>query len=253
METKTLTSVFDEHKEDLSVKLADLSLPKDAQKVQEIVSSFLSNLFEGDGIYRQNLTESEDYILQAALHLLQTQQTVTKELVAENHNIPTEQKESEECKKDANFVPVIGAGLGAVAGTFLGTWGAICGAIAGTAISIYCSRKSGTKKTQTTKRLVSKINVNAFINIVSKICASIDGLIDTYRVQVKRIENVYEQREKPSLTNDYSALLEQIANVYNVCETTDGVPGKLKNAVEMLAETLENYDLKIVNGKIVNE
>ena len=49
-------------------KLTGLALPKDAKKVQEIVSQFLGNLFESDGVYRQNLTQSEDYILQDSPH-----------------------------------------------------------------------------------------------------------------------------------------------------------------------------------------
>ena len=60
MDPITLTNVFESHKEALSEKLKGLSLPHDARKVQEIVADFLNSLFESDGIYRQNLNQSED-------------------------------------------------------------------------------------------------------------------------------------------------------------------------------------------------
>lgn len=91
-----------------------------------------------------------------------------------------------------------------------------------------------------------------FCGIVESICDSIDGVIDTYRVQVKRIVNSYEQREVPSLQNTYSLLTEQIANVIKATKDDNvEIPSKLKNAISILEETLENYDLKYVNGKIV--
>ena len=42
----TLKSIFASSKEDLSQKLSGLSLPKDAQKIQETVADFLEKLFE---------------------------------------------------------------------------------------------------------------------------------------------------------------------------------------------------------------
>lgn len=96
------------------------------------------------------------------------------------------------------------------------------------------------------------INVSSFSNIIENICDSIDGVIDTYRVQVKRIANSYEQREKPSLLNTYSMLIEQIANVIKFSKDINIViPSNLKSAVYILEETLENYDLKYDNGRIV--
>ena len=69
----TLKSIFVSNKEELSAKLEGLSLPKDSQKVQEVVMDFLDNMFENDGQFRQTLTESEDFLLQASIRLLQAQ------------------------------------------------------------------------------------------------------------------------------------------------------------------------------------
>ena len=66
----TLKSIFVSNKEELSAKLEGLSLPKDSQKVQEVVMDFLDNMFENDGQFRQTLTESEDFLLQASIRFI---------------------------------------------------------------------------------------------------------------------------------------------------------------------------------------
>ena len=77
MESKmTLKELFESRKEELTQKLMDLSLPQDATKVQTIVANYLNQLFDSNGDFRQNLTQSEDYILQAAMSLLNAQQAM---------------------------------------------------------------------------------------------------------------------------------------------------------------------------------
>ena len=151
------------------------------------------------------------------------------------------------------YISAAGAGVGAFAGGFLGTWAAVAGAIAGTALVIYCSTRPSNNSSMSNAGLSSpSINVSSFSNIIENICDSIDGVIDTYRVQVKRIANSYEQREKPSLLNTYSMLIEQIANVIKFSKDINIViPSNLKSAIYILEETLENYDLKYDNGRIV--
>lgn len=255
----TLKSVFAKNKDGLIDSLKELSLPKDAIKVQSILTNHLSDLFENENGYRQNLTESEDYILQSVLRLLNSQQNIAKEIARYSKPIVAQESKTPNQSNATNpYATIVGAGVGAVAGGLISSWAAVAGAIAGTALVLYFSAKPISKTATVSsdaqpKLQESTIDVTVFTNIVESICESIDGVIDTYRTQVKRVAYVYEQREKPTLTSDYSTLLEQIANVYNVCSTTEGVPAKVKNAVDMLAESLENYNLKIENGKIVNE
>lgn len=255
METKKITSLLENHYSDLEDKLSGLSLPKDADKILKVVSSFLDNIFESNGVYRQNLTESEDYILQAVLKLLSSQQCVTEEIAKSVKS--TSPLEGETIKHDNATNPyaaIAGAGAGTVVGCIISSWAAVAGAIAGTALALYFSTKRSSPPTSASAKLQeSSIDVAVFTDIVENICDSIDGVIETFRTQVKRVANVYERREKPSLASDYPAILEQIANVYKVCSSTEGVPTKVKNAVNMLTESLENYNLKIENGKIVNE
>lgn len=254
----SLKSIFEDNKEKLSQELNELMLPKDAEKVQKVVADYLCNLFENENVYRQNLTESEDYILQSAIRLLQAQQNITLEIAKSANDILMEKKQNGTVKRNASkpYYAIAGAGVGALAGGFLGTWVAVAGAIAGAAVGAYCTSKSQVSDFSAIEKANNSehtINTNVFIGIVGNICENIDGVIETYRVQIRRVENIYNQREEPSLQNEYSILLSQIANVYNTAKTlNEPIPEKLSAAIDFLAESLGNYGLKIENGKIIN-
>ena len=264
----TLKSIFASGKEDLSKELSGLSLPKDAKKIQDIVTEFLGKLFENDGRFRQSLTESEDYILHASLELLKAQQDVSNEFAkklsnSDESNVSLPKKQSH----SSNNVSVNGigvslcAGVGALAGSFMGTVAAMAGAIAGTALVIYFPNIIGLIKGQEEEKKDEKqsianteiaIDSESFCDIIEKICEKIDGVIATYRTQVKNIANTYNKREQPSLLNSYSLLTEQIANVIQTSRACgDEIPSKLKTAIAIMEESLENYELKFIDGKIV--
>ena len=79
-------------------------------------------------------------------------------------------------------------------------------------------------------------------------------MIETFRTQIKRVENVYEQKEKPSLQKDYSMLLQSIQELVVAVQTENEDKEKKLNKLEKkindLSEILENYGLAIVEGKI---
>lgn len=275
MDNITLKSIFASNRDELSKKISGFTLPKDSQKIQTVVSDFLGNLFENDGIYRQSLTEQEDFILLAAIELIKSQQNITSELTRNyncisqsNANNIIEQK-SELRKKSLVKDSVVagGAGLGALAGSGLGVkmvnsgvlsgglvsmWFAFAGAITVSALVIYLSYH---KENNKTKDYIGELSLDTevFCSIVERICESIDNVIETYRVQVRRIINTYEQREKPTLLNTYSLLTEQVANVINISRNCgEDTPERLKKAIFVMEESLENYGLKFENGKIRN-
>ena len=255
MSATTLTNIFDSHKEELAAKLKGLSLPRDSKEVEKRVSEFLNEMFENDGDYRQSLTQSEDYILQCAIQLIYAQQSIAAEIIGMSSSLNASPDVITDTPSNP-YYPIIGAGVGAIAGSMLGTWGAIGGAIAGTAVAVYLSsvkpKRTHTVADQEEQRRT--INVNAFVNIVKKICESIDNLMQTYRVQVKKIQNSFEQKEKPSLLNECSALFNQIANLNKAVEANrEATPAKVVNATEMLVESLENYGLTIKDGKVVSD
>lgn len=254
MYNKTLTEIFDSHKEELANKLSGFSLPRDSKEVQKTVTEILGDMFENDGDYRQSLTQSEDYILQSAIQLLKAQQSIAYEIASMASCLnETPQQVSNLDEKSNPYMAVAGTGIGTIAGSLMGTWGAVCGAIAGTAITVYLSTSKKKSKFVEEKDVIRTININAFVNIVKKICESIDNLMETYRVQVKRIQNTYEQKEEVSLLTSYTSLMEQIANVIKTVKTSkECTDKKIRIAVEVLKDSLENYDIKYENGKIIN-
>lgn len=255
----TLKSLFESQRNKLAGQLAQLKLPKDSKEVQNIVSNSLNSMLENDGEYRQHLTQTEDYILQAALSLLNAQQAISCEICNSIYGeVSTQQVESNNFEKKQYPYALAGTAIGGALGSILGTWGAVFGAIASTAIILYCGTSSASKPKQlSTKQTTSHpISVKKFLDIVNNLCESIDNLIETFRTQIKRVENVYEQKEKPSLQKDYFMLLtsiqELVVTVNTECEDKEKKLKRLEKKVDDLAETLENYGVAIVDGKITN-
>ena len=254
METHTLASMFEVNKQALEKELVGLNLPKDANEIQKKVSKYLNSMFENDGEFRQHLTQAEDYILQAALGLLNAQQNIALEI----NNPKTEAVSSQKSeKKNINpYTSLIGTTVGGALGAFGGTWGAVFGAIAGTAVVLYCATAMPKPQTQTVSTAKPTIRTEVFLDIVKNICDSIDNLIETFRTQIKRVENVYEQKEKPSLQKNYSLLLTSIQELViasnTECDDKEKKLHRLEKKVNDLAESLENYGVAIVDGKITD-
>lgn len=260
MTTCTLASLFDSHKDTLAAQLKGMKLPQDAVLIQNTVGNYLNRLFDEDGEFRQNLTQSEDYILKAALSLLKSQQDMNSALQIQ----PTVQQEEvpvvpEETTLQRNTDPVstlIGAGGGALFGNVIGGgWYSVFGAIAGTAISIYISNNMANSHRLPTKAIEKKvlpeetgIDVFGFINITHGICESVDNLIATFRAQIRRVIDKYENQEKPSLEKNYSSLLEGVQSIIGFERAhydEDKFPAKIRERIEDLAELLENYNLEV--------
>ena len=281
MEAHTLASMFESNKQALGQALEGLALPKDASKIQNIVSEYFDELFNQNGEYRQNLSQAEDYILQAALSLLNAQQEMGKKLSEKvvlvtpktlDNEEPKQEKEQTLGKKpiekflnqqvDAKKT-LIGAGGGALLGkVVLGTgWGAVFGAIAGTALVLYMATQANEKPSIKKKTLDAKpsatsyiqnnpINVGAFLNVVQQTCESIDTLITTFRNQIKKVVNKYESQEKPTLEKEYGILLDSIQSLLGVAYSKQADEKRLKKIderIEQLVDSLENYGLEVVS------
>lgn len=269
---KTLKDIFASRKNELTDKLTGLKLPENAQEVQKIVSEHLSSLFESEGVYRQHLTQSEDYIIEAAISLLSAQQKISSVLAKEVGNIPAPKKlctsniaqettqSSQGFKADSSYT-LVGAAGGAIAGKLLlGGWGAVFGAIAGVALSVYMSNKTQAQpklQPQVTPKAVVEenpnkpIDVDCFIGIVHDVCESVDNLIGTFRAQVNRVVQKYESQEKPTLDREYRLLLENIQSLVgyerNHDVTEEKYTKKVVERIEDLAESLDNYDITLEN------
>lgn len=262
-----LKSIFEANKNELVAKLTGLMLPQDSMTVQKIVSDYLKKMFDGEGDYRQNLTQSEDYILQAALSLLNAQQEMARKTIQACQQMKTEiphcTSQMGKATVDRDQIPIALGGtlVGGAAGAMLGTWCAVFGAIAGTALILYYASdkkkpKITPKKEAAIKPVGKALDVEMFITIVSKICESIDNLIESFRSQINKMVNKYESAPKPTIESDYRFLLESIQSligyerVHDVTE--EKYIKKLQIRIEDIAEALENYDLTVENYNVSN-
>lgn len=266
----TLYSLFISSKDELTSQLEGLTLPSGAQEVQSCVVKYFNKIFDADGDFRQNLTQSEDYILQAAISMLTMQQSMMGTLIPtyDNRSMLSDDA-SKSTRLDSSkavtgqLLPLGGSALGGTTGALLfGTWGAVFGAIAGTAVSMYFSSRMSLNTTVTNEEYPSdpaesELNVDAFIEIIGKICQSVDSLIETFRAQINRVVNKYENQEKATLEKDFRFLLEGIQSLVGYKRThSEEEPKyirKLKERIEDVGELLENYNLAIVDYTEDNE
>lgn len=291
MEKKTLKQLFESQRDVLAQRLEGMKLPKDAEKAQIVVSNYLNELFDGDGEFRQNLTQSEDYILQAAMSLLNAQQSMIAPLAKveiqqepnatiEDEPVMGEPIDTANTKSSLDGIaqhirreqyPMVigGSAIGSAAGALImGSWGAVFGAIAGTALVLYASAQSSSAKNakssqpklqvrpqqrpqaRMSKIVETPIDTSLFMTIVSNICDSVDSLIATFRAQINRVVDKYESQEKLPIEAEYPALLENIQALLGVAagdSDPDTRQKRIEKRIEMLADSLENYDLRAVN------
>lgn len=265
----TLQKLFESRKERLSAKLSGMSLPKDTDAVYRTIYDYLNEVFDADGDFRQNLTQSEDYILQVAISLLNAQKDMAismkpvdelepKKEEEQNSSIPEDKSILYKFTDPSSAASLIGSGAGAIAGKVLfGGWGAVFGALAGTAIAIFAS--SAYKQPKAEPKVLVKVkapasypvNVDVFIAIISSICASVDNLLDTFRAQINNVVQKYESQPKPTLDLNYLPLLESIQTLVGYArthsESEDKYARKLRERIEDVSEVLDTWDLRFVD------
>ena len=267
----TLVSLFNKEKETLEKQLTGLLLPKDTEHIQKVIAEYFNTLLESESDFRQSLTQSEDYILQAALSLLSAQQEIAKAVVIENAVHKSFEFEKNNFKKPtakplmefanvnikAENALVASAGGSLIGGTILGGWGDVIGSIAGTALTIYLTQLEKQKKEKQQEmfnrsiEVGTPVDIQQLIKIVARICESVDSLVETFRAQINRVVEKYEGQEKPTFEKEHRPLLEELQSLIGYERTHDGCDEKsvrkLKERIEDIVETLENYSLKIVD------
>ncbi|MDE6336189.1 MAG: hypothetical protein K2L34_06430 [Muribaculaceae bacterium] len=268
----SLSSIFNETKDELASSLSGLMLPKDSKEIQVRITQYLNNVCDEENEYRQNLTQSEDYILQSALSMLNAQCEMVSTL---SHTPKVEVIDSSESIRPSDSSTrtlstislsttnaLLGSGGGALIGKLVfGGWGAVFGAIAGSAIILYLSQQntktnlrqlSGKPQSKAKVKIIDvPLNVTSLLNVIGQVCESLDNLIATFRAQIQRVINKYESQEKPTIERDYRVLLEGIQSLLGYkrghSETDEKYLSKLQNRIEDLADLLDNYDLEAVD------
>ena len=280
---RSLVSMFEANRQTLEEELAGMMLPNDANKIQNLVSEFFDKLLSEDGEFRRGLSLPEDYILQAALSLLNAQQEMGRRLsetdIEVQKNVLFAPSENLDTNHSANPVDgkwaIAGTAVGTAIGAILGKLavsasgatigkialstgcGAVCGAIAGTAIVLYLTKQ----QTSTPHKAIPQpiveveirnyeIDVNVFMDIITDICKSIDSLINTFRTQIQNVVSKYESKEKPALEKSYSSLLERIQILLGAAESPISDQERLAKIDDHLArliETLKEYGLEVAS------
>lgn len=273
-QSPTLSSIFEATKSELADSLSGLLLPKDADKVQMVIIDYLNKVCDEQSAYRQNLTQSEDYILQAALSMLNAQRQLVSafeykpEVSVATMSAPKDCAQPQSNPISSPYAPIIngasnliGAGGGAVVGKLLlGGWGAVFGAIAGTAVALYLSQnnkptisKEPVRPTFERKPVINDvpIDTSALLTVIAQICDSLDNLIETFRAQIKRVVNKYESQEKPTIERNFRVLLEGIQSLIGYkrghSPEEEKYLSKLQDRIEDLADLLDNYSLEAVD------
>lgn len=262
MALKSITSIFESNQSVLKERLQGFKLPSDSSKIQTIINDYLNEMFDDEGDFRQSLTQSEDYILQAALSLLNAQQSITKEVTPnisfqQPLNQPQPQIRSGLKKEQYPFALVGTAVGGGLCGALMGTWASVFGAVAGTAVVLYyastLSHPSSQKMTSTIEKpklIQPQLNVELLLSIVRNICESVDSLIETFRAQINRVVNKYENQEKPTLEKEYRFLLESVQSLIGYKRAhneEEKFLQKIQERIEDMAEILDNYNLSVVD------
>lgn len=264
MDKKTFRSAFEAIKPELSIKLRAFAIPKDSEAIQLTVIEYLNRLFDGNGEFRQNLTQSEDYICQATLGLLQSQQEMLIKLASGKES--KESKQTEQAQEQSSVVCkerypwIIGGTLvGGAAGILAGSIGTLAGALAGTAITLYCvadnSRHKTTCEKKETKELphIQPFDIEEFLSIIERLCDSIDNVVNTFRTQIQRVKMSYENVDPPTFIGSYPALA---SNLEQLFETTDINPSNADSIitlVNLVKRSLKNYGITYENGKLIEK
>ena len=83
------------------------------------------------------------------------------------------------------------------------------------------------------------------------ICAAVDELIDTVRVQMQKLKNAYEQQEAPTLHQHFSALVNNLEGLFQAAESTEVDKNEeILSQIELVKRSLKNYGLVYSDGKI---
>lgn len=221
----TLKSQFEKAVSNISESLSSCVLPKDSIFIQDSIYTFLDNLFDEKGEYRKSLTNSEDYIFQTSVNLLNAQRLVYSGLL-QYSVVSCNQQRAESLnpiKKLLSFLK----------------------SILDKAIS------DGNAKVEVDTNV--RFDYEGFLGLVGGICERLDDIMETYRVQTRRIHNYYESQKKPSFTEEYSTLASNLENLFNIVSEEDCGLEDILSHIDLVKRSLKNYGVSFENGSLTSK
>ena len=254
MNKLSLLSLFEQSEADLKTKLSGLILPRDAEKLNQILSDlFVEHIKVGE--YKQELTNSEMAIFQSAIQLVEESLQLQQHLFAikekEETLVTTEKKHGEERKLPINksqaaVVAVAATGILTGAVTNVGT---ILLAIVATAAGVWITRENSDTNTIVKEKVIRHelmVNAEAIIETTKKMCQSLDNLMGVYQTNIENFKSRIENKPDPTLYNSYGYLLNRLASIYR--DKTNNAPAKeIDDDISKLFKTLKNYNYEFVN------
>ena len=256
----TLEDLFKAKKDELKKQLEGLSVPKDFDLIKERIEKTLDSLFSSKGEYRQKLTQSEDYVLQAALNLLNAEQQLQLKYIELFQSVNQSQKQSTNTssakeKEKSPYFSLLGTAVGAGVGAFIGTWGAAFGALGGTAMAIYLMGNKVASELKATPNdgCSAKLDADSFLSILESICTQVDSLMKTVRAQMTRIHDEYKSKAPDSLFTLYPAFVAQLESLFEIVSEGEPSGETTLIQIDLLKRSLKNYGIAVVDGKLIQE
>ena len=254
MNKLSLLSLFEQSEADLKTKLSGLILPRDAEKLNQILSDlFVEHIKVGE--YKQELTNSEMAIFQSAIQLVEESLQLQQHLFAikekEETLVTTEKKHGEERKLPINksqaaVVAVAATGILTGAVTNVGT---ILLAIVATAAGVWITRENSDTNTIVKEIIINQelaVNAVAIIETTKKICQSLDRLMGVYQTNIENFKSRIDNKPEPTLYSSYGYLLNRLAYLYRD-RVNNASEQKIDEDIDNIFMTLEDYDYKFVN------
>lgn len=254
MNKLSLLSLFEQSEADLKTKLSGLILPRDAEKLNQILSDlFVEHIKVGE--YKQELTNSEMAIFQSAIQLVEESLQLQQHLFAikekEETLVTTEKKQDEERKLPINksqaaVVAVAATGILTGAVTNVGT---ILLAIVATAAGVWITRENSGTNTIVKEKAVRQelvVNADAIIGTTKKICQSLDNLMGVYQTNIENFKSRVDNKPEPTLYNSYGYLLNRLASLYRD-KINNASAEEIDDDITKLFKTLKNYNYEFAN------
>lgn len=254
---QTLTQLFDAGRASLEEKLCGMTLPEDASRIRKIVEGELTALMAPKSDFSMSLTTAENAVLQQIVGLMDVRRQLTGQITAECPPRPKAEMRNTPAAADPTprVYPIVGSAVGGSVGALLGPWTAVVGAVVGTSLAAYSRDLLPVFNSPAPKSVVlpsaekkdREIDPKQLTDIIRGVCGQIDHLIALSRQQIQDLKSIYENREKVSLSRNYRFLLESIQSVLGSALAPDdaGCAEKLRNRCGQLADSLENYGLRV--------
>lgn len=259
MENISLFRLFQENETTLRNKLSGLKMPMDRERLNDVLSSMSSELFNQDK-FSTNLTPSQFAVFQSALKIVESSFGMSSALLnwteiekslPEPYKQNTTNPQIEEIKNKAKkLTPAVAVASGILVGakpsvaTIL-----LCAILLGIDYFIPNNKKDVGQVNGTNENVKAfAIDVDQCLSRVSAICVEIDRLMSIFTSEIEAVKAAVSTKPV-TLASNYGYLIERLSDLYvNKLLNTD-----VDIAIDKLFKTLKNYHYEFLEYSEANE